>query len=139
MLLEEKYIQLLSEKKLEDNKRKHVVGLFLTYTCRELGIDTLPKVFLNNSVDFGPKNKTFGHFNVADDKIVVATSNRNLADILRTIAHELTHYKQKLDGRLNLDNSVESGADGSDIEDEANSRAGVIMREFGRKHPEIYE
>jgi Zn-dependent peptidase ImmA (M78 family) len=139
MLLEEKYIQLLSEKKLEDNKRKHVVGLFLTYTCNELGIDTPPKVFLNNSVDFGPKNKTFGHFNVADDKIVVAASNRNLADILRTIAHELTHYKQKLDGRLDLDNSVESGADGSDIENEANSRAGVIMREFGRKHPEIYE
>ena len=139
MLLEEKYIQLLSEKKLEDNKRKHVIGLFLTYTCKELGIDIPPKVFLNNSVDFGPKNKTFGHFNVADDKIVVAASNRNLADILRTIAHELTHYKQKLDGRLDLDNSVESGADGSDIENEANSKAGVIMREFGRKHPEIYE
>jgi len=139
MLLEEKYIQLLSEKKLEDNKRKHVIGLFLTYTCNELGIDTPPKVFLNNSVDFGPKNKSFGHFNVTDDKIVVAASNRNLADILRTIAHELTHYKQKLDGRLDLDNSVESGADGSDIENEANSRAGVIMREFGRKHPEIYE
>jgi Zn-dependent peptidase ImmA (M78 family) len=139
MLLEERYIQLLSEKKLENDKRKHVVGLFLTYACNELGIDTPPKVFLNNSVDFGPKNKTFGHFNVADDKIVVAASNRNLADILRTIAHELTHYKQKLDGRLDLDNSVESGADGSEIENEANSKAGVIMREFGRKHPEIYE
>lgn len=139
MLLEERYIQLLSEKKLENDKRKHVVGLFLTYACDTLGIDTPPKVFLNNSVDFGPKNKTFGHFNVADDKIVVAASNRNLADILRTIAHELTHYKQKLDGRLDLDNSVESGADGSEIENEANSKAGVIMREFGRRYPIIFE
>ena len=139
MLLEEKYIQLLTEKKLEANKRKHVVGLFLTYACDELGIDTPPKIFLNSNPDFGPKFKSFGHFHVTDDKIVVASSNRNLADILRTIAHELTHYKQKLDGRLNLNNSEQSGADGSDIEDSANAMAGVIMRKFGRKHPEIYE
>ena len=138
VLLQEKY-SLLLEKKLAHDKRKQVVGVFLTYACDELGIDTPPKIFLNNNPDFGPKFKSFGHFHVTNDKIVVASSNRNLADILRTIAHELTHYKQKLDGRLNLDNSAQSGADGSDIEDSANAMAGVIMRKFGRKHPEIYE
>jgi translation initiation factor 2 alpha subunit (eIF-2alpha) len=139
MLLEERYIQLLNEEKLAHDKRKQVVGVFLTYACDELGIDTPPKIFLNSNPDFGPKFKSFGHFHVTDDKIVVASSNRNLADILRTIAHELTHYKQKLDGKLNLNNSEQSGADGSDIEDSANAKAGVIMRKFGRKHPEIYE
>ena len=138
-LLQEKYTQLLTEKKLEHSKRNQVAGRFITYACDKLGIDTPPKIFLNNNENFGPKFKTFGHFNVQDDKIVVAASNRNLADILRTIAHELTHYKQKLDGRLTLNNSDKSGADGSDIENEANSQAGVIMREFGREHPEIYE
>jgi len=138
VLLQEKY-SLLLEKKLAHDKRKQVVGVFLTYACDELGIDTPPKIFLNNNPDFGPKFKSFGHFHVTNDKIVVASSNRNLADILRTIAHELTHYKQKLDGRLNLNNSAQSGATGSEIENEANAQAGVIMREFGKKHPEIYE
>jgi len=138
-VLQEKYNQFLAEQKLEHDKRNHVVGVFITYTCNTLGIENPPKVYLNNSVDFGPKNKTFGHFNVQDDKIVVAASNRNLADILRTVAHELAHFKQKQDGRLNLNNSAQSGATGSEIENEANAQAGIIMREFGKKHPEIYE
>jgi Zn-dependent peptidase ImmA (M78 family) len=138
-ILQEKYTKLLSEKTLETTKRNQVLSVFLTYVCDKLSITTPPKVYLNNSIDFGSKNKTFGQFNVQDNKIVVAASNRNLADILRTVAHELVHYKQKVDGKLNLDNSVDSGATGSNIENEANAQAGVIMREFGKKHPEIYE
>jgi len=137
--LQNKYTQLLTEQKLEHDKLKHVVGMFITYTCNELGIEEPPKVFLNNNESFGSTNRSFGHFNVADNKIVVAAANRNCADILRTIAHELTHYKQKLDGRLDLNNSEQSGTTGSDIENEANARAGVIMRNFGKSHPEIYE
>jgi hypothetical protein len=56
-----------------------------------------------------------------------------MADILRTLAHELVHHHQKLNGD-ELD-----GEDGSDTENEANARAGVIMRKFGRENPEIFE
>jgi hypothetical protein len=56
-----------------------------------------------------------------------------MADILRTLAHELVHHMQNLNGdELN-------GDDGSGIENEANAMAGVIMREFGRENPEIFE
>jgi Zn-dependent peptidase ImmA (M78 family) len=56
-----------------------------------------------------------------------------MADILRTLAHELVHHMQNLNGdELN-------GEDGSDTENEANAMAGVIMREFGRENPEIFE
>ena len=139
-ILLEKYSNLLLEKKLEHNKRKDIIRAFIAFACKELGIvDPLPRVVINNSIDFGSKHKTFGYFNVEEDKIVVATSNRNLADMLRTLAHELVHYKQKQDGLINLNNAVENGKDGSDIEDEANAVAGVLLRVYGKKNPSIYE
>lgn len=52
-----------------------------------------------------------------------------MADILRTLAHELVHHMQNLDDRLQ-DNS---GDDGSPEENEANALAAVIMRQYGRK------
>jgi hypothetical protein len=39
----------------------------------------------------------------------------------------------------NLNGNELNGEDGSDTENEANAMAGVIMREFGRENPEIFE
>jgi ribosomal protein S27AE len=58
-----------------------------------------------------------------------------MADILRTLAHELVHHMQNGKGELDSD----SGEDGSPSENEANSTAGIIMRKFGRDNPEIFE
>jgi hypothetical protein len=58
-----------------------------------------------------------------------------MADILRTLAHELVHHMQNGKGELNSD----SGEDGSPTENEANATAGLIMRKFGRENPEIFE
>jgi hypothetical protein len=71
----------------------------------------------------------------SEKKLLVVVHNRNIADILRTLAHELVHHMQNLDNRLQPD----SGMDGSPEENEANSLAAVIMRKFGRENPEIYE
>ena len=40
-------------------------------------------------------------------------------------------------GKNELDQK--SGEDGSPMENEANAMAGIIMREFGRENPEIFE
>jgi hypothetical protein len=58
-----------------------------------------------------------------------------MADILRTLAHELVHRKQEEDGRLD----IKSGETGSPIEDEANATAGVLLRNFGKINNSIYE
>ena len=58
-----------------------------------------------------------------------------MADILRTLAHELVHRKQAEDGRLN----ITSGETGSDIENEANAQAGVLLRNFGKLNKQIYQ
>ena len=52
---------------------------------------------------------------------------------MRTLAHELVHHKQRCK-HDNLD-----GSDGSDHENQANAAAGVILRNFGRKNPRLYE
>jgi hypothetical protein len=55
--------------------------------------------------------------------------------LLRTLAHELVHRKQGIEGRL----FAGAGADGTDIENEANAEAAVIMRRFGKANPIIFE
>lgn len=138
--LTNKYIQLLNEKKLEHDQRKDILRRFVEYVGNELKLEgKYPRVVLNNAENFAQTNKSFGHFNMAENKIVISSSNRNLADILRTLAHEMVHYKQKQSGSLKLDNLSNDGADGSDIENEANSVAGILLRKYGREHPEIYE
>jgi Zn-dependent peptidase ImmA (M78 family) len=58
-----------------------------------------------------------------------------MADILRTLAHELVHRKQHEDGRINY----ESGETGSEIENEANAQAGILLRNFGKLNKQIYQ
>jgi hypothetical protein len=58
-----------------------------------------------------------------------------MADMLRTLAHELVHHKQNVEGRIYND----SGETGSEIENEANAKAGVILRNFGKQNSMIYE
>ncbi|HWY36843.1 MAG TPA: hypothetical protein VNX68_19515, partial [Nitrosopumilaceae archaeon] len=71
-----------------------------------------------------------------NDHIWIYTKNRNmLADPLRSLAHEIRHFKQKLDGVLN----EKSGEDGSPHENEANSFSGYMIRKFGKQHREIYK
>lgn len=78
---------------------------------------------------------TFAHYKPSDKSLCIYVKNRHIGDILRSIAHELKHVQQDLNGEL----TNRSGEDGSPHENEANSFAGVMMRKFGRKNPQIYE
>ena len=71
-----------------------------------------------------------------DGYITVYVKDRALVDICRSIAHELVHHKQNLDG--NLIDAIKDGDDGSPIENEANAVAGVLIRKYGKLHPNIY-
>jgi cytidyltransferase-like protein len=109
-----------------------LIDKFVDYTCDKLNVDK-PKVFVINSPTYSQEHKSFGGYYPQEQEIKIVVHNRNMADILRTLAHELVHHMQNLNGNeLN-------GEDGSDTENEANAMAGVIMREFGRENPEIFE
>ena len=104
---------------------------FLPIAIAHLELDHIPKIKLVKSLD----DTTFGHFNSNEQVIYAVVANRNPVDILRTIAHEMTHYKQGQEHQLTND----SGETGSTIEDEANAEGGVIMREFNEKFPQYLQ
>jgi hypothetical protein len=55
-------------------------------------------------------------------------------DVLRTLAHELVHQRQH-ETMTMPDNA---GEDGSEWENQANATAGVLMRRYGKTHPELF-
>jgi hypothetical protein len=57
-------------------------------------------------------------------------------DILRTLAHELTHYRQH--ERLGKSMPDSAGRTGSPYENEANAQAGIVMRHFQNRYPEFF-
>lgn len=109
---------------------------FLRHCSEELGLESLPKINLVDNKEYSIEHKSFGGYRPGEQSIILSTSDRHPVDVFRTLAHELTHYKQDLDGQLEDENV---GATGSPQENEANARAGIIMRNFGQKFPEVFE
>lgn len=105
---------------------------FLPLAMSVLDIKSLPAMKFEISVE-DPDQPTFGRFDSENNELTVALSNRHPNDILRTVAHELVHYKQGLDHRLD----DYSGETGSEEENEANALAGVVMRHFNKQYPEF--
>ena len=107
---------------------------FLPLAVKHLKIKELPKIKLLRDVDT-EHLASFGKFSNEDRIVHVDVQNRHPNDVLRTLAHELTHYAQGEQDRLDAD----SWQTGSTIEDEANAEAGVIMREFNQQFPQYME
>jgi hypothetical protein len=112
------------------------VGEFIKYAIKNLAIQNPPRnLTLSYDNDQAKTKRSFGYFDPNDNKIWVYVKNRNMADILRTLAHELVHRRQAELGML--DNM--SGETGSTIENEANAQAGILLRDFGKINNSIYE
>jgi cytidyltransferase-like protein len=125
----------LKEGRLNESETA-TIGEFIKFAIKNLEIQNPPRnLSLSYDTNKAKEMRSFGYFSPNDNKIWVYCANRNMADILRTLAHELVHRKQDEDGRI----SYESGKTGSDIENEANARAGVLLRYFGKQHEEIYQ
>ena len=135
---EDKYLQEARYKKFlneaYDDSKARIINRFMDYATDYLSIDR-PKIKLINQDGYTQQHRSFGAYSPSDKKVMVVVYNRNMADILRTLAHELVHHMQNLDNRL----TPKSGEDGSPDENEANSLAAVMMRKFGRENPDIYE
>lgn len=128
-------VSKLNEEILSPDKKSEVVKNFMEFAGDKLNLDKLPKVNLSFDETDAQTRKSFGNYNPEAHEILVIAANRNLGDMLRTLAHELVHYKQDKEGKL----KPNSGETGSAEENEANSLAGVLMREFGKNNPIIYE
>jgi hypothetical protein len=126
----------INEEVLADNQRQMVIEDFIMFACSHLGLNPNDvTVEISQDPEEAKGMRSFGKQTPNTGVIRVVFANRNLADALRTLAHELVHRKQQLDGRL----YTGAGEDGSDIENEANAEAAVIMRKYGAANPIIFE
>jgi hypothetical protein len=105
---------------------------FLRFTCEYLEIDSIPKIKLLDKPIRSSDANSFAAFQPSSNTIILYTKNRHILDVMRSLAHEMVHYKQSMTGR-ELD-----GSTGSTDENEANAVAGQIMRLYGKKHPKLY-
>jgi hypothetical protein len=120
---------------LKENLNKDLVKDFMKHVMDELHLDKLPKITLSNNSQDAIDLRSWGGYQPSSKSIHIVIAGRHAADIFRTLAHELVHYKQDLEGRLKPD----SGKTGSEDENEANSRAAVIMRNFAQAKPNLFE
>ena len=99
---------------------------FEKFAAAHLGIKKLPEIhYVGHEED---SKKAFGHFTQHDNKIRVRTVDRHPIDVMRTLAHELAHYKWKLEGKLG-DNKP-----GGASENYAHQKSGEIMRKYDHTH-----
>ena len=109
---------------------------FVSFASDYLGIDSLPKIRYKES---GESFASFGGYNPGTQEIVIQTKGRHPMDVLRTLAHELVHHKQKENGEITLKNAEESGKTGSKIERHANAEAGDMMRHFRKGNEKLFD
>ena len=125
--------QFLNEKpELSDAE---IVSAFIDYCVQQLGIEQMPVVKFKKDPQWSARNKTFGRYSPDQNLLEVSLADRHVMDILRTVAHELTHTRQ----HEVQDVPSSAGETGSRWENEANARAGVLMRDYAQQHPEFFE
>jgi hypothetical protein len=118
-----------------DKKSTYTILLdFIRFAAEHLELSKLPKFDFKFDAERSVSNRSFGGYGNAHITITVA--NRHIMDVCRTLAHELVHFKQDLNDELN---GEDPGATGSPQENEANAEAAVIMRNWGKKHPEYFD
>lgn len=107
---------------------------FVEYCMGVLEMTQKPEIEYIQDDNFTQQQYSFGGYMPGNNSIMVVVTKRNLMDIGRSLAHELVHAKQNENGGL----TAEQGATGSDIENEANAKAGIIMRNWGKLNPDWY-
>jgi len=103
---------------------------FIRFAVKHIGLTTVPTIHLVGSSE--NKHNAFGHFlgTRKGTTISVRITDRHPIDVMRTIAHELIHYHQRIKGVTKSEQMKE---------DEANALAGRIMREYDNAYPHVFK
>ena len=117
------------------DKTDNIIADFIDFVTQALDLQKVPKITFSDDEQLAKQMHSLGAYQPKTDELLVVKGSRLTADILRTLAHELVHRKQAEMGPL----SAEDGKTGSEVENEANAAAGVLLRQFGQYRPEIFE
>ena len=125
----EKSKKLFISKNLNiDPKKTLLIGDFITFCAKSLPIEN---GFCVKVVDDRDKHEigTTGAYRVGQNDIRVYARRRALVDVLRSIAHEMTHMMQDEQGMIT--GPVQDA--GGFHEDQANAKAGELIKLYARK------
>jgi len=114
---------------------KNITANFVQYCIKELNIQQRPSIKLIADKNWVAEYRSFGEYNPGAKTIKVYYVSRNTADVLRSLAHELVHHRQEELGMI----EAMSGDTGSEIENEANAMAGILLRDYGKQNIQIYD
>jgi len=119
----------------DPDQLKKILHRFYVSCVDKLGLKNPPRLQLETTPDWSQQNGSFGQYEPETNTLMLATHGRHVLDILRTMAHEMTHRQQDEHEPLPAD----AGATGSVWEDEANAMAGRIMRQWAEEQPEMFD
>lgn len=120
---------------LSETEKTGILKDFITRTIQRLKLDNPPRVLFHKNSTWAEQNRSFGQFDPETNTLHVSLPDRHVMDIMRTIAHELTHAKQNEQHDL----PDTAGETGSTWENSANAMAGIIMRDMARANPDLFE
>jgi len=109
---------------------------FIKFAAEHLELEKLPKFDFVFDSKQSVENKSFGGYRPGAEHITITVKNRHINDVCRTLAHEMVHFKQDLNKELEDD---DAGSTGSPQENDANAQAAVIMRNWGKQHPDYFD
>lgn len=113
---------------------KAILERFVVFLKSQLNITYDIPIILVDDADFAKKIQAFGE--ISNKNIIhISIINRHPMDILRTVAHEFVHYKQHVERGINY----RSSSAGSMTENQANAKAGELMRKYGQIRPELFD
>ena len=117
----------------ESWKKESELDEFMQFCKEVLGYEQEPNIEFSDDLQKAQEIGSMGYFDPITGLIWIFRGRRVRADWYRTLAHELVHHSQREEGRA-LD-----GTTGSETENEANSKAGAILRVWGKSRPAIFE
>lgn len=122
-------VHTLNVQKGIDGMSSEKVGVikdFISFVCGKLGMEEPVNVSLRKGRD--EYIQTTASYVPGNNTNHVRCGGRALVDILRSIAHELVHNRQREVGIFDVGEAVQNI--GGKIEDQANSVAGVFIKDF---------
>ena len=119
-----------------DVEKTLLISDFINFCCEELPIRGGCKIHIVSDREAN-RISTTAVYMVGENDIRVYGKNRSLADVMRSVAHEMTHMMQ--DEQNLLHGNVRDA--GGFHEDQANAKAGELLKLYAKKpgRRKIYE
>ena len=118
-------------------KRVELIRKFINFVCNRLELEEPVEIYLHKGRD--EYIATTASYVPDENSNHIRCNGRALVDILRSIAHELTHNRQREVESFKIGENVPTI--GGWIEDEANAKAGIMIKDFAMNFgfDEIYD